>query len=270
MTHIVKPRNKNRTKTVKADTKQTDPSVLNDYNGDGILPVQEEKPENSAKQREQKAAAPQRKASVPASLPAEKKSERTVTHVVTDAESALIYHANTGPIDWAHEVAMIGDDFELMKDPMALPLECAMMREQCKFAYRWLNPKDQEQFNMQTSGKIRWYVVNRTNSPYIKSVAWDEQGLIRNSGLVLACMPWEMYVKRNQIYRSMAVLPKREGAKDEAGHYSVTRSEEQAKLRSGDIVVSEERAFVDPRNPDQIQTRMVDVNRKWGGDPDQG
>jgi len=192
-------------------------------------------------------------------------SDATITHVLTDTETNLLFHAQAGVIDWGAEVAKIGDDYELMKDPLALPVECALKRERCEFAYRWLNPKNEDTFNQQTSGRIRWYVVTRDNAPYIKSVGFDQAGLIRNGSLVLAKMPWAMYAKRNQIYHTAAILPtKKPGPKDEEGKYEYT----DGKLRSGDIVVSEERAFPNPGNPDVVSTRMVDVNQRWTGDPD--
>jgi hypothetical protein len=185
-----------------------------------------------------------------------------VTHVMTDAESSLIQHAYTGPVDWS-QVVQVVDDYELMKDPFALPPECAEMERQKKFKYRWLNPMDQEKFGMMLSGSIRYWICNRDNSPEVPSGSplRDAHGLIRRSGLVLAKMPWALYLMRQKNVWRAAILPTKKGAKDAEGRLEYTGSE-GGKLKSGDIIVAEEQVVDEDRN----MTKMATVNRVYHGD----
>lgn len=194
---------------------------------------------------------------------ASEKSVQTIQHVLTDTESNLLIHAHSGPVDWAQAIIQMGDDYELMKDPYALPAECALRQERKEFRYRWLDPTNREKFNQQISGKIRWFIVNRANSPYVEEKTFDSNGLVRHGDMVLACMPWPMYLMRNQIYHAAAVLPRKKGKRDEEGRYEYV---EGAKLRSGDIVMAEERFNPDTRKP-EIEN-YGSKGRRWTGDPD--
>lgn len=164
--------------------------------------------------------------------------EKQVTHVLTDVETNLLTHAYTGDVDWAGVVEAL-DDYEIMRDAFEVPPECMVRQERKEFRYRWLNPADRERFDMQTSGKLRWWVCNRTNASYIPDQYRDANGLVRRSGLVLAKMPYAMYLKRQTTVWQLATPARKVGPANSEG-YEYT-GEQGGKFRKGDIIHAEER-----------------------------
>lgn len=131
--------------------------------------------------------------------------ERDIRHVLTDGEANLLMLAANEEADWS-KYARVIDDYELMKDPFSLPPECAVREEKKEFRYRWLDPKDTERFERQLdkSAKIRWWLVTRNTAKYLPGHYFDASGLVRRSGLVLAKMPYDMYLMRQQMVWKLA------------------------------------------------------------------
>lgn len=185
-----------------------------------------------------------------------------VTHILTDADSQLVKMANEGDFDWdaAMQAVEVMDDYTILQDPLELPPECKARHVNDQFRYRWLDPTDRNRFMMQTSGKFPWVVCNRTNAPYIPDVYRDENGLVRKAGMVLAKMRFDLYMARQTRVWKLSTHKEKIGpAKSEGMEFT---GHEGGKIRSGDIIVSEE---VVNR---QGATEFVDVNRAYSGEAD--
>lgn len=131
--------------------------------------------------------------------------ERDIRHVLTDHEANLLMVAANEEADW-DKYAEIIDDYELMKDPLSLPPECAIREERCEFRYRWLDPYDSQRFQRQTdrSFKIRWWIVTPSTARYLPPTSFDASGVVRRMGLILAKMPYWMYLARQKMVWKLA------------------------------------------------------------------
>jgi hypothetical protein len=166
----------------------------------------------------------------------------TVQHVMTDVESNLLYRAAHEEADWMAAIDIV-DQYDLMRDPFELPEECKARQATKQFNYRWLNPADKERFDMQTNpnSPVRWWLCTRNTASYIPARYFDVNGLVRNQGLVLAKMPHDLYmIRQNRVWRAAALEP-RAGQKPNAPDGMEYVPSEQAKLRQGDIIYAEER-----------------------------
>lgn len=185
-----------------------------------------------------------------------------VTHVLTDTDSHLIKLANQEDFDWdrAFNAVQVLDDYSVLQDPFEIPPECKARHANNEFRYRWLEPGDKDRFLMQTTGRFPWVVCNRNNAPYIPDQYRDENGLVRRAGMVLGMMRYDLYMARQMRIWKLSETTDRKGpAKAEGYEYTGT---EGGKIRSGDIVVSEE--VVDRSGRASFQN----VNRVYGGDSD--
>jgi len=161
--------------------------------------------------------------------------------VVTDAESNLIRMANQADsFNWDKAMSAIEtlDDYSFLQDPFEIPMECRLREEKKEFRYRWLDPKDQDRFVMQTAGRFPWVLATRNNAPYIPDHLRDENGLVRRAGLVLALMRYDVYMARQtRIWKLSETTEKKGPANAQGLEYTGT---DGGKIRAGDIVTAQE------------------------------
>lgn len=177
---------------------------------------------------------------------AETSNNSVVTHVLTSTESNLIRMSNNqDAFDWdkAMKAVEILDDYSLTRDPLELPPECKARVASKEFRYRWLDPDDKDRFNLQVSGAFPWVLATRNNAPYISDHLRDENGLVRNAGMVLAVMRYDLYMARQTQIWKMSGTTELIGPAKGGTEYT---GKEGGKIKGGDIVVAEEIVREDP------------------------
>jgi len=171
----------------------------------------------------------------------EEPAQRNIVGIVSDSESTLIRMASqSDSFNWDKAIQAIEtlDDYSILNDPFSLPPECHVRQEQKQYRYRWLDPKDQDRFVMQTQGRFPWVLATRNNAPYIPDHLRDENGLVRRAGMVLALMRYDVYMARQlRIWKLSEVSEKKGPAKAEGLEFT---GQEGGKIKSGDIITAQE------------------------------
>jgi hypothetical protein len=188
-------------------------------------------------------------------------SSTVIQHVLTETDSQLNKLAEQPAFDWDKAIQAVSmlDDYSILQDPFEIPPECKARYAANEFRYRWLDPGDKDRFLMQTSGRFPWVLCNRNNAPYIPDTYRDENGLVKRAGMVLAVMRYDLYMARQtRVWKLSESHADRREVKKEG--YELTGIE-GGKIKSGDVIVSEER--YDERSK---RTWMADVNQVASGD----
>jgi hypothetical protein len=165
---------------------------------------------------------------------------------LTPDERALVDQITRSKGDWDTITEESMTDFSLADDWGKLPLEAQERQDRKEFAFRWCErtPKRVAELT-NASAPLKWWVANRTTSPYLSKYVDPTVGGVIRLDQILLLKPWKLHqmVKDAVSNSAKAMYDSRELTKggaqkiqsrDSSDHLKVV-SGERARVQGGDM-----------------------------------
>jgi hypothetical protein len=97
------------------------------------------------------------------------------------------------------------NDFSMSEDPFRLPPPAQKAENEKKYAFRWIrrDPARLDEVKRKPV-PMRWWIANRTTTPFLASYVDPILGCITNHDQMLVFKPWWMHEKEKEAKRELA------------------------------------------------------------------
>jgi hypothetical protein len=145
---------------------------------------------------------PQKGGKVAKTEPVEAQSDNVINMNMTPEERAIYSRVASGDDDWQTITEESAEDFSLSEDPFKLPLPAQRLRDQKKFAFRWITRSSARLDQIKSfSVPRRWWPVNSTQpAPGLLDAFIDRStGCVQREDQMLVFKPWWMYEREHDL-----------------------------------------------------------------------